>query len=152
MNFEQLMHPFVNSISGTMLTQLRACNKLLLKGKLEFNNIKSFSSFIKCLVSSMLYFSGGHSLNEFIFPLSIPVVKEAFQDIGNFGETMTIYGLFYHNNEEAFMEALEKSSQYNLIMTKRSLVLEQLKTPVQSIPSENMDENTEGGPENSPKM
>lgn len=126
-SFSLLFHPFVNTISGTMLCQLRASKKLMEEGKLSFESPNSFLNYVKCLVSSMLYLAGGHSLYEFTYPLTLPEVVEGYASIPHFAEDMTLSRMFYETNTEAFHNALNRAEKYNLQMIERALVLEELR-------------------------
>ena len=126
-HFSQLFHPFVNTISGTMLCQLRASKKLMDEGKLSFDSPESFSNYMKCLVSSMLYLAGGHSFYEFTYPLTLPEVVAGYADIPGFAEDMSLTRMFYETNPEAFHGALNRAEIYNFHMIERALVLEELK-------------------------
>ncbi|WP_115707219.1 hypothetical protein [Legionella sainthelensi] len=125
-NFAKLLQPFVNSISGTMLSQLRACSLLLSDNKFQFNEIGSFSNYIKCLISSMLYLSGGHTFYEFTSPFQVKEIQDAYREILGFEEQMTLKNLFYQTNYEAFSQALSNAGEYNFHIVKRALVHEEL--------------------------
>lgn len=124
--FAKLLQPFVNSISGTMLSQLRACSLLLSDNKFQFNEIGPFSNYIKCLISSMLYLSGGHTFYEFTYPFKIKEIQDVYREILGFEEQMTLKNLFYQTNSEAFGKALKSAGEYNLQIVKRALVHEEL--------------------------
>lgn len=126
-HFEQLFHPFVNTISGTLLCQLRAAKKLLADKQLVFDTPDTFANYIKCLVASMTYLAGGHSFYEFTYPLMLPEMVTAFSDIPGFEEDMTLGHLFYETNTEAFHNALEKAEVYNLYMITRALMLAEIR-------------------------
>lgn len=126
-SFSQLFHPFVNTISGTMLCQLRASKKLMDEGKLSFQSPDSFLNYVKCLVSSMLYLAGGHSLYEFTYPLILPEVVAGFANIPRFAEDMTLPRMFYETNADVFHDALDRATKYNLHMIERALLLEELR-------------------------
>lgn len=125
-HFAQLFHPFVNTISGTMLCQIRASKKQLDDKALPFDTLESFSNYIKCLVSSMLYFAGGHSHYEFTYPLTMPEVIESYSEMPGFAEEMTLAHLFYESNPEAFHRALESAQTYNMQIINRGLMLAEL--------------------------
>lgn len=125
-NFAKLLQPFVNSISGTMLSQLRACSLLLSDNRFQFNEIGPFSNYMKCLISSMLYLSGGHTFYEFTSPFKVKEIQDAYREILGFEEQMTLKNLFYQTNSEAFSKALRNAGEYNLQIVKRALVHEEL--------------------------
>ncbi|KTD56313.1 hypothetical protein Lsan_3001 [Legionella santicrucis] len=125
-NFAKLLQPFVNSISGTILSQLRACRQLLSDNKFQFNEIGPFSNYMKCLISSMLYLSGGHTFYEFTYPFKVKEIQDAYCEILGFEEQMTVKNLFYQTNSEAFSNALKSAGEYNLQIVQRALVHEEL--------------------------
>ncbi|QGP39260.1 hypothetical protein [Piscirickettsia salmonis] len=80
MNFSKLVHPFSNSISGTMLSQLRMLKSLHNKRKFKFQKTNCIK-YLHTLASAMLFNSGGHSYYEFLHPLTLDDVKIAFEPI-----------------------------------------------------------------------
>ncbi|WP_155080578.1 hypothetical protein [Piscirickettsia salmonis] len=80
MNFSKLVHPFSNSISGTMLSQLRMLKSLHNKRKFKFQKTNCIK-YLHTLASAMLFNSGGHSYYEFLYPLTLDDVKIAFEPI-----------------------------------------------------------------------
>jgi hypothetical protein len=128
-NFKQLVHPFSNSISGTLLAQVRVLLKvreqLSMNHKedphsLLFSNQK-LEGFLKSFISALLFHSGGHSLYEFSALFEVETVKNAFKEVGTVNKFNLEY-LFLTTNENAFDEALNKTIQYN----KRLLSLGEL--------------------------
>lgn len=118
--------PFVNSISGTMLCQLRIIAQLVKKDQFEYaKDPEQFKEFLRSFVSYMLVNSGGHSIHEFLEVLKLPEIKEEFA--GLFPE-VDIYLLFQQENEKAFADAMKKTVQYNASILKRSNVLDEVKS------------------------
>lgn len=116
MNFAGLVHPFSNSISGTMLCQLRNLAE-------QKNGDKSNSSgmtdsaaqmekYTQVFIAAMLYGSGGHSLNEYVYPLQLSEVRDEFADVAGFSD-INLETLFLYNNEEGFNKALGDAITYN---------------------------------------
>jgi hypothetical protein len=97
-NFARMVHPFSNSISGTMLTQLRSCAYLKQKRIETFAYSETdMSQFCKLYISALLFNAGGHSLFEFSAPLFLSEVKQEFKF-----KTMSLKSMFFDNNEAAF--------------------------------------------------
>jgi len=120
-NFELLMHPFANAISGTMLCQLRAFKLLANNNTLRFDDNQKMGAYLKCLISHLLYHSGGHSLHEFLSVLALPEVPLAFWFVDDF-RNLNQKGLFYDNNKHSFDRALEAAIKYNSIILKKARV------------------------------
>lgn len=121
--------PFVNSISGTMLCQLRVMAKLLEKEKFEFNdNPDQLKAFFKSMVSYMIYNSGGHSFQEFMSVLDLEQVKEMFKNVPGFDE-INLRTLFQDENEEAFRRSINSVINYNDRLLARRTVQEELGEP-----------------------
>lgn len=121
-NFSKLVHPYSNSISGTMLCQLR--NLKSFKGSVNDNftqKPEEFVDFLKVFIGTMVYGSGGHTLYEFSAPLQIDVITEAFSDVSH-GKPLTMEGLFFGGNAPAFEQALEETRRYNHQMLRRARV------------------------------
>jgi hypothetical protein len=77
-HFSKLLHPFVASISGTMLMFLECSLLLFKKGQLPFGTIDKFHPLITVVASLFLAFSGSHSFYEFMYPVFMPAVKADF--------------------------------------------------------------------------
>lgn len=111
--FSTQVSPFVNSISGTMLCQLRIMAKLLEEQKLEYaDNPEQLAQFFKCFVSYMIYNAGGHSLNEFTSVFQLPQVQEIFAKVPGF-EQLNLRELFQISNDGSFMSAMDQAIGYN---------------------------------------
>jgi len=121
-NFESLVNPFACSISGTMLCQLRVMKYLT---DTKENHLPLSESFIKCFTSTMLFCSGGHSFREFLTPLSLPEVKDAFPEVENF----SVLNMLLTSNIPAFSRALDNTIKYNKIIIERAAVLESIENP-----------------------
>ena len=123
-NFSRMVHPFSNSISGTMLIQARTMLALILKGK-NYSREETFEYF-KLFIATMLFSTGGHSFHEYIQPLNIPQISEA---LGN-QTAITVEQLFYHNNSLAFNQAFRETIEYN----RNYLLRKQLNEEIQRMP------------------
>ncbi|KTD43438.1 Uncharacterised protein [Legionella longbeachae] len=120
--FSSEVSPFVNSISGTMLCQLRVMAKLLEEHKLEYeNNPEQLKTFFKCFISYMIYNSGGHSLQEFTGVFQLPQVQAMFKDIPGFTD-LNLRQLFQTENDASFMSAMDRAIDYNDKLFMRNAV------------------------------
>lgn len=110
--WDTLVHPYVNSPSGTMLCQLRLLHKAGLLNTLPEADLKCY---LRCFISAMLYGSGGHSLHEFCYPLSLEEVRAVH------GRTLNVETLFYNNNIDSLNQAIERTRTYfdNMVKIKR---------------------------------
>ena len=126
--FQQLVHPFSNSISGCFLMQLRVLARLHNDESSIFTeNIEAFSQLLRLTISSSLYYSGGHSLHEYAAVLALPDVHDFFKYMPKFSELDLEY-IFYHDNEAAFDEALQATLQYNARLIQKSVLHRELCT------------------------
>lgn len=126
-NFSRLVQPFSNSISGTMLCQLRAHAMLQNEGKAEFcDTAHDFGLFNKLMVSAMLFNSGGHTLHEFTAPLGLRRVQHEFRNIAGFDAT-NLESMFLSDNGAAYDTALGDSIDYNKILLQREVLHQSLK-------------------------
>lgn len=127
-NFELLTHPFSNSISGTMLTQLRALATLQHENQTDHSILSSkekFNSFLTLFVAARLFGGGGHSLREYTEPLKIPQVVAEFPKLLSAEHPMTISSMF-HDDHGAFDKALDEAIQYNTALLARQTFREEL--------------------------
>ncbi len=117
--FQQLVHPFSNSISGCFLVQLRVLARLHNNNKPSVftESLEAFTQWLRLSVSSSLYYSGGHSLYEYAAVLAMPEIQEFFQYMPEFSK-LDLDNIFYHGNETAFDEALEATLKYNARLLK----------------------------------
>jgi hypothetical protein len=79
--FQQFVHPFSNSISGSFLVFLRLLGRLhdqQLSNDFT-SSIDKLMLLLRLSMSSALYYSGGHSLYEYMAILKMPEVEEFFQ-------------------------------------------------------------------------
>lgn len=126
-NFDKMVHPFSNSISGTMLCQLRANAKLKGADQGVFTHSgEQMQTFIQLLASSMTFYSGGHTLYEFIAPLSLAAVRNEFSSTSGF-EQLNLESTYLTGNETAFDAALKDTLEYNKIFLMRQLLHSQMK-------------------------
>lgn len=124
-NFRALVHPFSNSISGTALSILRNLAKFKQEGTLGDESIisstENFNKFFKLFVAVLLFNAGGHSLNEFCYPLRLEAVQQEFSGLEGFSN-LSLETLFMAGNEQAFDTALDRAIQYNqFILQKQAL-------------------------------
>ncbi|RUR18427.1 hypothetical protein ELY21_08180 [Legionella sp. km535] len=134
--FATKVAPFVNSISGTMLIQVRAMAQLFrdkkyvyeAKGK-DANEIEEqLRNYFKSFISYMTFYYGGHSLNEFISVLELPEVQDEFKNLPGFN-SLTLEQLFKIENDDAFERAVEKTIDYNTAILQRKELHEELLEP-----------------------
>ncbi|MDQ5883768.1 MAG: hypothetical protein QG556_105 [Pseudomonadota bacterium] len=121
-NFQQWVHPFSNSISGTMLCQLRNMAQMRNDGNDVFTQpVEKMNLFLKLYISAMLFNSGGHSLYEFIAPLGLPEVQAEFSSIKGFNG-INLESMYLIDNVEAFDAALKNTIRYhNMLLLKKAL-------------------------------
>ena len=125
-NFNQLVHPFSNSISGTILAQIRVLAQLqwyLSPGFVNFST--KLTDFFKLLIAARLYHNGGHSLHEFVSPFYIERIQDEFIDIPKFSE-INLTSMFFDGNEPAFDKALDDTLDYNRMLLKRASTRQEL--------------------------
>ncbi|MFY7697301.1 MAG: hypothetical protein ACOVQX_00485 [Legionella sp.] len=127
LNFAKMVHPFSNSISGTVLCQLRACAKLRNDNQGIFSNSgEEMGQFFQLLISAILYNSGGHSLHEFIAPFFLNQVRDEFSTTQNFDD-INLESLYYTGNSPSFEIALANTIQYNKTLLIKQIILDQIK-------------------------
>ena len=150
-NFAQLVHPFSNGISGTMLCQLRA----LLKIKNHIHGIQDETTesapivqlsefqaaideqphlmqdpellrkYLQLFCSTLLFNAGGHSIYEYLAPLQLDEVREGFRDVQGF-ELLDSEHIFLMGNDKAFDRAVDQAIEYNDALLKRRTLAEQI--------------------------
>ena len=127
MNFNKMVHPFSNSISGTMLCQLRSIAKLRNDGNDSITtSSQKMSEYGKLFTSAMLFGSGGHTLNEFTAPFSLPETKREFKTTPRFSE-ITLESMFLSGNEAGFDSALKDTISYNAIVLQKQQLHAQIR-------------------------
>ena len=116
--FSNGVTPFVSSISGTMLMQLKIMAVFLHNGIFPFqakpgdsNNVQ-LQLYIKSFVAFMLYNAGGHSLDEYLSILNYAIVRKEFEDLAGFS-SLTLKNLFQDQNTVAFDKTIEQTIVYN---------------------------------------
>ena len=120
-NFHQKTHPFGNSISGTMLAQLRLLKYLEQNSRCVFNTDEKMENYLQVFISSMLFISGGHTLHEFVTPLALPEIKENFKFINQF-DNYDEKKLFKDNNLKALEKAFDKTIIYHNLLLKKAMI------------------------------
>lgn len=108
-NYNLLVHPFSNSISGTLLCQLRVMQELIDKNKVSLDR----KIFFRVLISAMLAYSGGHTLHEYT------AVFDEARNLGSYKYSiargipggLNLESLFWNDNQKALDVALEKNNQ-----------------------------------------
>jgi hypothetical protein len=117
-SFSGLVHPFVNSISGTILCQLRALAHFTTTKQCFKNSSYQFNTFFRLMISTLLFYQGGHSLLEFTAPLRVDAIQEAFKPISGFSN-IDLISLFFKNNQKAFNHSLDETLKYNRDLLQR---------------------------------
>ncbi len=127
MSFDKMVHPFSNSISGTMLGQLRSIAELRNNGTTALTeSAEQMARYTQLLTSAMLFGSGGHTLNEFTAPLFLPETRDEFKTTPEF-EKISLESMFLTGNEAAFDSALAHTIAYNAMVLKRQQLHAQIK-------------------------
>lgn len=123
--FKSLVSPFSNSISGTMLAQLRVMAKLMSTDDFVYHeNEAQLKLYFKTYIAYMIYYSGGHTLDEYIRVLQLPEIKEAFKNVPGF-EGLTLNNLFKDENNVAFESTVSKTILYGQhIINKKQVGME----------------------------
>jgi hypothetical protein len=127
------VHPFVNSISGTVLAQIRIAIHSLTVDMFPFKEQKTFKEFFRAFISTLVYFLGGHSLYEFVYLFQRDDIKNSLGKYLNLGD-INLESLFLQDNDMAFEKALDKTIQYNKQIIQRKTVRTQLFSRVQRQP------------------
>ncbi len=109
--FNQQVHPFVNSLSGTVLSHLRAVLLLLESQQLAIDDQDNMRNYFRCLIAGLLYLLGGHSLAEFCMVLNLRDVTQAFDTTLNFCEN-PLQRLFQTDNQPALTQALAATQAF----------------------------------------
>lgn len=112
-SFSAKLLPFVNSVSGLMLAQLRVITKLVKDNKFPYkNDPQQLKCLFKCFTAYMLFNSGGHSFNEFLRVLQEPAVQKELHAVAGIDQC-EVKTLLQDENKEAFEEAITKTFKYN---------------------------------------
>lgn len=129
--FQQFVHPFSNSVSGCFLVHLRVLARLHLdENGFDFTeSLDKFLLLMRLTLSSSLFYSGGHSLYEYISVLNDPEVQEFFQYMPGFSD-LDLDKLFYQANEDAFNKALQATVNYNHHLLKKMSIHMELTSPL----------------------
>lgn len=122
--FNALFHPFVNSISGTMLMQLRWLYSI--KTDSPFWSHDKLEQFLRIFIAAYLYSFGGHSLYEYVEVLHLDEIKDAFKELKRF-EKINMTSLFLSGNEQAFETALSKTVRFTRTFIQNKCVHRELK-------------------------
>ena len=124
--FSTKVTPFVNSISGTMLAQLRVIANLRRNNSFMYekeSDVEQLKFLFKTLIACLIYHSGGHSIYEFMSVFLLPEVQKEFESLKGFS-SLTMENLFKDENAEAFEAAIDKTIQYNTVILNRQRVRE----------------------------
>ena len=125
-NFDKLTHPFSNSISGTMLCQLRSLAKLNQSGSALFvKSASEMQKYLQLFTSSMLFGSGGHTLGEFTAPIGLDAVQKEFRSNGGI-KSINLESMYLTGNEAGFNSALQDSINYNNMVLSRRRVHDEM--------------------------
>jgi hypothetical protein len=135
-HFATKVTPFVASISGTMLAQIRVYAHFVKRKTFVFNgpNEQQLPFYFKSLISFLIYFSGGHSLKEFVRVLELNQVQAEFETLPLFRK-LNLEQLFKHDNEAAFEEAIKHTIIYNQRILARKSVHEELVKSTHILPT-----------------
>ena len=111
---KQLVHPFVNGVSGTVYIQLRMLAALAHKEKLTLNR-KTIKPYMILLISCMGSMSGGHSLVEFVGTFQLEQVKSFLKIYSQdtLIEGLNLQTMFYDDNLPAFEATISAAIKYN---------------------------------------
>jgi hypothetical protein len=122
------VHPFVNSLSGTILAQLRNILELIKQKKAPSfaENKEQFELFMRLYISALIYNGGGHSLFECVYPITIKETQDEFSSISDFKQ-INMESIFLTNNTVAFNDSIKKTIEYNNIILLRKKVQEEIK-------------------------
>lgn len=113
LNFSRLMHPFSNSISGSVLCQLRILALFNQQKSDQFTQShQAFQSFFKLYIATILFYNGGHSLFEFTTPLMLPAVRKEFSKNNINFDALSIENIF-SSDPVPLKNALAKAIDYN---------------------------------------
>lgn len=120
--FASLVTPFVNSISGTMLAQLKVMAELVsLDDFVYHRRHNQLKLYFKNHIAYMLYHTGGHSLDEYVRVFQLNSVQNAFINENAFNG-LTLNTLFKDENSAAFEAAVSKTIVYNQqILNKKKI-------------------------------
>lgn len=117
-NFDKLVHPFSNAISGTILAIIRCCAALKTP---VTDSSETMRDYLRLLVTTMLIASGGHSFYEYCAVFELIDTRKEFERLEGF-ENLTMEALFLTNNEAAFDKALASAIEYNKLILQRQNV------------------------------
>lgn len=120
-----LVHTYSNSISGTMLAQLKSMALLDKDGTLTLDSTDKIAKFAQLMITTMTEQSGGHSLLEFSSPMFYEPLRQLFKDMPGFDE-LSFEDIFLRGNEDSFEAALEKSIEYNKTILARQNIHNEL--------------------------
>jgi len=122
--FATLTSPFSNATSGTFLGQLRVIKLLDNQQKLAFKDIDKLKEYLMHYVATLLFMTGGHSLKEYLVPLSIEKVQNNFVHIKGFADLNEQQ--FYYHDETILNQALDAAFAYNQKILQRAATRDEL--------------------------
>jgi len=127
-NFQLLVHPYSNSISGTLLCLFRVLKHIhASQDKLIFNDEHNLTVYLRCNISALIFNSGGHSFNEFVAVLNIPDVKSNMTFITGFAN-INAASLLLNPASNALDLALRDTIVYNKILLAKTQAHEFIRT------------------------
>jgi len=126
---DQMVHPFSNSISGTLLVQMKMMMKLYNEGNLQFKDKAAIENYFKSMISTMSAISGGHSLLEFTGPFLLKDIQEKFKFIDGFSD-ISLTSMFLKGNEKSFEKALQDTIVYNNQLIDRAKLHQELQSKI----------------------
>ncbi|HHT0594891.1 TPA: hypothetical protein ACTXXA_003473 [Legionella anisa] len=113
-NFEELTHPFVASISGTMLVHLRMLLYQLQNGEIKFKDTNELKEYLTRYISILLYQVGGHSLREFTGVFELPeTIKEFSVYFKDFNKEINLIKLFKEQLSDVLNKSIDEAIKYN---------------------------------------
>lgn len=128
--FATKVTPFINSISGTLLGQLRAIAQLRKEQQYVYETAEpqELEQFFKLFIAFMIYNAGGHSLKEFMMVFLLPEIQEEFKNIPGIS-ALTLESLFKNRSDVAFERAVALTIDYNRIIINHKRIHTELIAP-----------------------
>ena len=128
--FAQFTHPFVTSVSGSMLMVLMVVANILNSGGSNLSiitDVDKFSVFIALSASIYLLFSGAHSYYEFMYPVFLERVQREYKaKMPKFLE-LSFNSLLHDKYVYAVQDAIRLAIEYNHAVIKRQVFYPEMK-------------------------